>query len=124
MTWGVRLSRRSLLAGSLAGLLLGASRAGAKVAGSLGELPDVAIRRVDGSTLRLGEYRSRVLLINFWASWCGPCMQELPQLESLHRKLRGEAGIALLAVNVEEGVSVPSRPESGVEPVPQSPTSR
>ena len=63
--------------------------------------PDFTLRQQGGGALRLGEQRGRVVLVNFWASWCGPCRLELPQLNRLHEAYRG-AGLVLLGVNVDE----------------------
>lgn len=63
--------------------------------------PDFTLRQHGGGALRLGEQRGRVVLVNFWASWCGPCRLELPQLNRLHDAYRG-AGLVLLGVNVDE----------------------
>jgi thiol-disulfide isomerase/thioredoxin len=56
---------------------------------------------VGGPNLRLGEQRGQVVLVNFWASWCGPCREEMPQLNRLYDKSRG-AGLVMLGVNVDE----------------------
>ena len=53
-----------------------------------------------GENIRLSEYRGQVVLINFWASWCGPCRQEMPHLEAIHRKYAA-LGFTVFGVNVE-----------------------
>jgi peroxiredoxin len=63
--------------------------------------PDFTLRQIDGPNLRLGEQRGRVVLVNFWATWCGPCRVELPHLQRLSDKYRA-SGFTLLAVNIDE----------------------
>ena len=63
--------------------------------------PDFTLKTLAGPQLRLGEQRGHVVLVNFWASWCGPCRQEMPQLNRLHDTYRG-AGLVLLGVNVDD----------------------
>lgn len=62
--------------------------------------PDFTLKSLAGENLRLEEYRGQVVLINFWASWCGPCRQEMPLLDRLHSRYE-ETGFAVLGVNVE-----------------------
>ncbi len=63
--------------------------------------PDFALKSDSGENLRLSELRGDVVLINFWASWCGPCRQEMPLLSGLHEQYR-DLGFTVLGVNVEE----------------------
>ena len=63
--------------------------------------PDFTLRTMAGPNLRLQEQRGRVVLINFWATWCGPCQQEMPQLNKLYDKYHA-AGFVLLGVNVDD----------------------
>ncbi len=69
--------------------------------------PDFTLKSLDGSSLRLEEYRGQVVLINFWASWCGPCRQEMPLLDRLQERYE-DTGFAVLGVNVE-GVVGPAQ---------------
>lgn len=69
--------------------------------------PDFTLKSLDGGNLRLEEYRGQVVLINFWASWCGPCRQEMPLLDRLHQRYE-DTGFAVLGVNVE-GQAAPAR---------------
>jgi len=64
------------------------------------EAPDFTLKSLDGGNLRLEEYRGQVVLINFWASWCGPCRQEMPLLDRLHHRYE-DTGFAVLGINVE-----------------------
>ena len=62
--------------------------------------PDFTLKSIDGTNTRLKEYRGQVVLINFWASWCGPCRQEMPLLERIDARYK-DAGFTVLGVNVE-----------------------
>ena len=63
--------------------------------------PDFASKSDSGRNVRRSELRGQVVLINFWASWCGPCRQELPLLDKIYAQYRN-AGFMLLAVNVDD----------------------
>jgi peroxiredoxin len=63
--------------------------------------PDFTLRSSLGQNLRLHEQRGQVVMVNFWASWCGPCKVELPHLNKLYDRYRG-SGFVLLGVNIDE----------------------
>jgi peroxiredoxin len=63
--------------------------------------PDFTLRRLNGANLRLAEQRGQVVMLNFWATWCAPCREEMPQLARLHEKYRA-SGFAVLAVNLDD----------------------
>ena len=67
----------------------------------LSAAPDFTLRTLNGPNTRLQEQRGRVVMINFWATWCGPCRQEMPHLNRLYDKYRS-AGFVLLGVNVDD----------------------
>lgn len=66
--------------------------------------PDFTLKSSSGTNMKLSEFRGEVVLINFWASWCGPCRQEMPVLDELHRQYKA-LGFTVLGVNVEEDSS-------------------
>jgi len=63
--------------------------------------PDFTLRSADGRNVRLDELRGQVVLVNFWATWCGPCREEMPHLNVLYEKYR-KSGFVLLGVNVDD----------------------
>jgi peroxiredoxin len=64
--------------------------------------PDFTLHAMGGgANLRLKEQRGRVVMVNFWATWCGPCRQEMPQLNRLYEKYKS-SGFVLLGVNVDD----------------------
>jgi peroxiredoxin len=66
--------------------------------------PDFTLKSLSGENLKLSEMTGNVVLINFWASWCGPCREEMPLLNALHSKYE-PLGFTVLGVNVEEDVN-------------------
>ena len=52
--------------------------------------PDVAVKLEDGGEVTLDAFNGRVTLVNFWATWCGPCIREMPELQALHDEFGGE----------------------------------
>ena len=64
-------------------------------------VPDFTLKSMEGDNFRLEELRGQVVLINFWASWCGPCRQEMPILQKIHQRYE-PLGFTVLGVNVDE----------------------
>lgn len=63
--------------------------------------PDFTLKSNQGNNVRLDDLKGEVVMINFWATWCGPCLQEMPLLDELYQKYES-AGFTLLGVNVED----------------------
>lgn len=66
-----------------------------------GRAPDFQLTLFDGGEMRISELRGRVVLVNFWASWCPPCRDEAPDLQALHEAY-ADAGFVVLGVNILE----------------------
>jgi len=61
---------------------------------------DFTLKSHSGENLRITDYRGQVVMLNFWASWCTPCVQEFPYLEKIHQRY-SPAGFTLLGVNID-----------------------
>lgn len=87
----------------LLGLVLGAVAVSGLAASDLtGQTaPDFALKSNTGENLRLSEYRGDVVMVNFWATWCGPCRQEMPLLDQLFTRYQ-RVGFTLLGVNIDD----------------------
>lgn len=82
------------------------SRFGPLATGALA--PAFEARTLDGRVASLDSLRGRVVLLNVWATWCPPCVQEMPALERLHREL-GPQGLAVIGVNVDAALGTSDR---------------
>jgi cytochrome c biogenesis protein CcmG, thiol:disulfide interchange protein DsbE len=65
-------------------------------------MPGLVMERLDGGEWRMADHRGEVVLINYWATWCGPCQMETPGLVSLARDLRLK-GLAVVGVSMDDG---------------------
>ncbi len=65
------------------------------------QAPDFALKDADGKLVRLSDYRGKVVLLDFWATWCGPCKIEIPWFEDLERKDK-DKGLEVLGVSMDD----------------------
>ena len=71
---------------------------GLLLSGAVGAV-ELVLPDLQGRDVRLSDYRGDWVLVNFWATWCGPCVEELPLLESLHRQ--ADVGVRVIGINME-----------------------
>ncbi len=64
--------------------------------------PEISLKTLRGEQAKLSDYRGQVVLLNFWATWCGPCREEMPSMEKLWQTYR-EQGLVILAVATDNG---------------------
>jgi len=71
------------------------------VSNSVALPPQLALADMDGNEHRLSDYRGKWLLVNYWATWCAPCVAELPQLQAFHQR-NEKNNVLVISVNFEE----------------------
>ena len=76
----------------------------ASAAATRAPAPDFTLTNQDGQTVSLSDLRGQVVMINFWATWCGPCRKEMPLLDAIYQRYN-RLGFTLLGINVEEDPS-------------------
>ncbi len=92
-----------LLLAGFAWVVLGSERPAPPV-GEGYAAPDFTLPALDGADIRLAALRGKVVLVNFWATWCKPCEDEMPAMQRLYAQLGGGGpGFELLAISVDEG---------------------
>jgi peroxiredoxin len=76
--------------------------AGTAFAGDAGgPAPSFTLAALSGQQAALSQYKGQVVMVNFWATWCGPCQQEMPLLDQMYKKYK-PAGFTLIGVNVDK----------------------
>jgi len=75
---------------------------GIRQAGERKVMPELVMTQLDGGTWRMADHRGQVVLVNYWATWCGPCWEETPGLIRLSKEL-GPKGLAVVGVSIDEG---------------------
>ncbi len=102
-------ARRTCLRASLALALALAGLRPADAADPLaawtgGPAPPLKLRTLDGADLSLADYRGRTVIVNFWATWCAPCVAEMPALQRLRDRL-ADRGVEVVGVNFQENAA-------------------
>ncbi len=66
--------------------------------------PEIYLKDLNGKTVKLSDYRGKVVILNFWASWCPPCREEMPELDQANKEFEKGNDAVLLAVDLADGV--------------------
>jgi peroxiredoxin len=93
MPWSTQ-ARAAITPSAQTEVTAGALRAGA-------EAPDLSLQNLDMQTVRLGDFQGKPVMLNFWATWCGPCSAEMPNIEKAYQDYQGK-GVVILALNQAE----------------------
>jgi len=76
------------------------------------DAPDIGFTAISGKTMRIADLKGKVVLMDFWASWCIPCRRSFPEVDALHRELEPK-GLAVIAINDWNRLAIPFRAEVG-----------
>jgi peroxiredoxin len=91
----------SLLKHAALGLLIAGTASFALAGEANAPATEFSLSSLAGQPVSLSQYKGNVVLVNFWATWCGPCQQEMPLLDQMYKKYK-PAGFTLLGVNVDK----------------------
>ena len=89
----------SLLMLGLGPLACGPRRDAAQ-SGEIEQAPEFETKTLDGEDVKLADYRGQVVLLNVWATWCDPCIRELPELSRMHEQLH-DKGLVVIGLNTD-----------------------
>jgi peroxiredoxin len=70
--------------------------------------PDFTLRAIDGTSLRLSDYRGKVILLDFWATWCAPCKEEIPRFVEWQNEYR-DRGLQVIGVSMDDSPELAQR---------------
>lgn len=90
--------------GSIAALVFLATRVPTSHQPTGGSAPDFKLPGLDGKPVALSDFKGKVVLVNFWATWCGPCQEEIPDLIALQNKYK-DKGFTVLGVSMDTAAS-------------------
>src|SRR5215510_9735385 len=109
----MRERMRALWSGAaLIGLLVAAGAVSAATELKGAEAPDFVLKSFSGKNLRLSEYRGEVVMLSFWATWCGDCRAQLAELGAMRDRYQ-DAGVELLAVSLDQSSRQVSQAAAG-----------
>lgn len=66
------------------------------------EAPDFVLNDLEGNSVKLSDFRGKIVFLNFWATWCSYCVGEMPELEKAHNALNSEGDAVILTINIQE----------------------
>lgn len=72
-------------------------------------VPPVAFKHVDGTPLKLADYQGKVVLLDFWATWCGPCLAEIPHLKKVYDANKDNPRFAMISLSLDESADLPAK---------------
>src|SRR5271167_4819929 len=100
-TKSATFARLALLAAAAAILWLPSASDLARAAPEIGEpAPALVLTALDGQTFDLAKLRGKVVMVNYWATWCAPCRKEMPKLDAFYKKYRSQ-GLEIVGISID-----------------------
>ena len=100
-TWPITLARVGYLAATIAGLLLASASGPAHAEPEIGQAaPSLVLTTLNGSTFDLAKLHGKVVMVNYWATWCAPCRKEMPKLEAFYRRYHAK-GLEIIGISID-----------------------
>ena len=96
------MSKKAIVVISIIALALFAGCTSKEKEGATTAAPDFTLQDLSGKKVRLFDFKGKVVLLEFWATWCPPCRAEIPTIERLHAQYGGK-GLTILAISLDEG---------------------
>lgn len=88
-----------------AGLVITGCTAGSEPIAAVGNVaPDFQLQNLDGQSITLSDLKGNPVLVNFWATWCGPCVSEMPYIQEIHEEW-SDRGLMVLAINIGDSAA-------------------
>jgi len=96
------MSKKAIVIISIITLALSAGCTNKEKEGATAAAPDFTLQDISGKKVRLADLKGKVVMLEFWATWCPPCRTEIPSIERLHTQYGGK-GLTVLAISLDEG---------------------
>jgi len=96
------MSKKAIVMVSIITLALFAGCTNKEKGGATAAAPDFTLQDISGKKVRLADLKGKVVMLEFWATWCPPCRAEIPAIERLHTQYSGK-GLTILAIALDEG---------------------
>jgi len=97
----MKIARLSVIIVTATLLLFFAGCSGKKESNVNQNAPDFSLKDLDGNTVKLSDYKDKVIIIDFWATWCPPCREEIPNFVDLQKKY-GMQGLIVIGIALDE----------------------
>lgn len=65
---------------------------------------EITVNDLEGKKVSLSQFKGKAIMLNFWATWCPPCREEMPSMEAMYQKLKGSSDFVMLAISIDENM--------------------